>query len=130
MTDPAEAAEFAERRGRRAGRRRRQRARLHPRAGAARPRPPARDRRGLPRPLVLHGASGLPADDLVGAVAAGVVKVNVNAELRRAHLQALAAGLSEVGDDVRALQTRAIEAMARVAGEKIALLAPSARAFM
>jgi fructose-bisphosphate aldolase class II/tagatose 1,6-diphosphate aldolase GatY/KbaY len=72
-------------------------------------------------PLVLHGASGLPEEDLLGAVAAGVVKVNVNAELRRAHIEALRA---DVGDDVRALQKLAIEAMTRVAEEKIALLAP------
>ena len=51
------------------------------------------------------------------------MKVNVNAEVRRAHVQALAAGLAEAGDDVRALQQRAIDAMARVAQEKIALLA-------
>ncbi len=76
-----------------------------------------------PVPLVLHGASGLPEEDLLGAVAAGVVKVNINAELRRAHLKALAAGMPEAGDDVRALQHRAIEAMAKVAAEKIALLA-------
>ena len=76
-----------------------------------------------PVPLVLHGASGLPEEDLLGAVAAGVVKVNINAELRRAHLTALAAGMPEAGDDVRALQHRAIEAMAKIAAEKIALLA-------
>jgi ketose-bisphosphate aldolase len=76
-----------------------------------------------PVPLVLHGASGLPTDDLLGAVRAGVVKVNINAELRRAHLSALASGMPEAGDDVRALQHRAIEAMATVAAEKIGLLA-------
>jgi ketose-bisphosphate aldolase len=75
-----------------------------------------------PAPLVLHGASGLPDEDLLGAIDAGVVKVNVNAELRRAHLGALAAGLDAVGDDVRALQALAIEAMTAVAVEKIALL--------
>ena len=42
-----------------------------------------------PVPLVLHGASGLPAEDLLGAVELGVVKVNVNAELRRAYIAAL-----------------------------------------
>ena len=50
------------------------------------------------------------------------MKVNINAELRRAHLSALAAGLDAAGDDVRALQNHAIEAMAEVAAEKIALL--------
>jgi ketose-bisphosphate aldolase len=39
-------------------------------------------------PLVLHGASGLPAEQLRGAIALGVAKVNVNAELRRAYLRA------------------------------------------
>jgi ketose-bisphosphate aldolase len=124
MTDPGEAAEFAERTGVDA---------LAVAVGNVHGFTPEPVRLDLARlreiaaacsaPLVLHGASGLPAEDLVGAVAAGVVKVNVNAELRRAHLEALGAGLSEVGDDVRALQTRAIEAMARVAEEKIALLA-------
>jgi fructose-bisphosphate aldolase class II/tagatose 1,6-diphosphate aldolase GatY/KbaY len=74
-------------------------------------------------PLVLHGASGLPDEDLRGAIDAGVVKINVNAELRRAHLEAVAGALPEVGDDVRALQERAIEAMTRVAEEKIRVLA-------
>ena len=73
-----------------------------------------------PVPLVLHGASGLPAEDLLGAVELGVVKVNVNAELRRAYFGALDA---DVGDDIRKLQGIAIEAMAAVAGEKIELLA-------
>ena len=53
------------------------------------------------------------------------MKVNVNAELRRAHVGALVAGLGEIGDDVRALQHRAIEAMTAVAAEKIALLSGS-----
>ena len=55
-----------------------------------------------PVPLVLHGASGLPAEDLLGAVELGVVKVNVNAELRRAYIEALRG--ADVGDDVRKLQ--------------------------
>jgi ketose-bisphosphate aldolase len=124
MTDPAEAAEFAQRTGVDA---------LAVAVGNVHgftPEPVRLDLARLreiaaacPAPLVLHGASGLPAEDLVGAVAAGVVKVNVNAELRRAHLEALVAGLGEVGDDVRALQTLAIDAMARVAEDKIALLA-------
>jgi tagatose 1,6-diphosphate aldolase GatY/KbaY len=124
MTDPAEAAEFAQRTGVDA---------LAVAVGNVHgftPEPVRLDLARLreiaaacPAPLVLHGASGLPAEDLVGAVAAGVVKVNVNAELRRAHLEALVSGLGEVGDDVRALQTLAIDAMARVAEDKIALLA-------
>ena len=40
-------------------------------------------------PLVLHGASGLPAADLRGAAAAGIGKVNINTELRTATLAAV-----------------------------------------
>ncbi|WP_028068025.1 class II fructose-bisphosphate aldolase [Solirubrobacter soli] len=122
MTDPAEAAEFVERTGVDA---------LAVAVGNVHGFTPEPVRLDLDRlraiaavcsaPLVLHGASGLPDEDLLGAVAAGVVKVNVNAELRRAHIEALKA---DVGDDVRALQRLAIEAMTGVAEEKIALLAP------
>jgi fructose-bisphosphate aldolase class II/tagatose 1,6-diphosphate aldolase GatY/KbaY len=124
MTDPAQASEFAERTGVDA---------LAVAVGNVHGFTPEPVRLDLGRlqqiaatcraPLVLHGASGLPDEDLLGAVAAGVVKVNVNAELRRAYVQALAAGLTGAGDDVRALQRLAIDAMARVAQEKIALLA-------
>jgi ketose-bisphosphate aldolase len=75
-----------------------------------------------PTPLVLHGASGLSDEDLLGAVRCGVVKVNFNAELRRAYLSALASAVSEPGDDVRRLQRAAIQAMAEVALAKIRLL--------
>lgn len=40
-------------------------------------------------PLVLHGASGLPDEELLAAVTAGVAKVNINTELRYAFLTAL-----------------------------------------
>jgi fructose-bisphosphate aldolase class II/tagatose 1,6-diphosphate aldolase GatY/KbaY len=53
-----------------------------------------------------------------------VVKVNINAELRRAHVEALRAGLDVRGDDIRSLQRAAIDAMARVAHDRIRLLAP------
>ena len=121
MTDPAQAAEFVERTGVDA---------LAIAIGNVHgftPKPVRLDLGHLakiaaatPVPLVLHGASGLPDEDLLGAVERGVVKVNVNAELRRAHIGALKA---DVGDDVRKLQQLAIDAMAAVAAEKIELLA-------
>jgi tagatose 1,6-diphosphate aldolase GatY/KbaY len=47
----------------------------------------------VPVPLVLHGASGLPAAELEAAVGLGVAKVNVNTELRTAFIGALALAL-------------------------------------
>jgi len=44
-------------------------------------------------PLVLHGASGLPAHELHAARSLGVAKVNVNTELRAAFVGALERGL-------------------------------------
>ncbi|HWT25363.1 MAG TPA: class II fructose-bisphosphate aldolase [Solirubrobacteraceae bacterium] len=74
-------------------------------------------------PLVLHGASGLSDAELAAAVLAGVAKVNVNAELRRAYLGALRAGLADGGDDVARLQDRAVAAMRDVAAAKLTALA-------
>lgn len=51
-----------------------------------------------PAPLVLHGASGVPVDQLRTAARIGVVKFNVNTELRRAHLEAVAQGLDGAMD--------------------------------
>jgi ketose-bisphosphate aldolase len=73
-------------------------------------------------PLALHGASGLRDDELTAAVAAGVAKVNINAELRRAHLAALDAARGEGGDDIARLQSRAVDAMTKIAAERLMLL--------
>jgi ketose-bisphosphate aldolase len=74
-------------------------------------------------PLVLHGASGLPDSAITEAVAAGVAKVNINAELRRAHLDAIARALDGGNDDLVRIQQGAVDAMTAVAAEKLTLLA-------
>jgi ketose-bisphosphate aldolase len=74
-------------------------------------------------PLALHGASGLTTAELQAAVGAGIAKVNFNAELRRAAVDALAAALPEAGDDVPRLQRASIAAMQAVAEEKLRALA-------
>lgn len=74
-------------------------------------------------PLVLHGASGVTDADLAAAVARGIAKVNINAELRRAYLRALASALVQGGDDLPGLQARSIAAMSAVADAKLTLLA-------
>jgi fructose-bisphosphate aldolase class II/tagatose 1,6-diphosphate aldolase GatY/KbaY len=78
-------------------------------------------------PLVLHGASGLPDDDVLGAIQLGVAKININTELRRA----FAAGLSEAvagRDDFESILGPARRAMEAVAAEKIRLYAGAASA--
>ncbi|WP_159793075.1 class II fructose-bisphosphate aldolase [Puerhibacterium puerhi] len=57
-------------------------------------------------PLVLHGASGLPTETVRRCVAAGVGKINVNTELRRAVLECLTAeapGALEHGANIESL---------------------------
>jgi tagatose 1,6-diphosphate aldolase GatY/KbaY len=72
-------------------------------------------------PLSLHGASGIPDADLRRAIALGVVKVNVNTELREAYLAATAARLEDALEGARVLELHAAQAdaAARVAGAKL-----------
>lgn len=71
-------------------------------------------------PLVLHGASGLPRDQLRQAVRGGAAKINVNTELRRSHLGSLVPPAE--GDDLRVVRRRAIEAMDVVADRFLAVV--------
>ncbi|MFJ2172367.1 ketose-bisphosphate aldolase [Streptomyces sp. NPDC087851] len=82
----------------------------------------------VPVPLVLHGASGLPGEQLLGAVRRGVAKVNVNAELRRAYLAAVAGALPEAlpGADTVAVWTAGRDAVAATALRITETLAPGA----
>jgi tagatose 1,6-diphosphate aldolase GatY/KbaY len=80
-------------------------------------------------PLSLHGASGLPAEDVRHAVALGICKVNVNAELRERYLARLAERLPGAMDGFRLLELEAAvtDAVANVVGEKLDLLEASTR---
>jgi ketose-bisphosphate aldolase len=82
-----------------------------------------RERVGVP--LVLHGASGLPDDDIRTAVGLGVAKINVNTELRRAFLQALAGALGATTgrDDITAVTRPAVEATQALVQHKIRVFA-------
>ncbi len=75
-------------------------------------------------PLVLHGASGLPPRDVVAAIAIGVAKVNVNAEVRGAYIRALTSH-EQVGDDLAAFSDRGIAAATTVVTDKLQLFARS-----
>ncbi|MFI1848715.1 ketose-bisphosphate aldolase [Streptomyces sp. NPDC020480] len=84
----------------------------------------------VPVPLVLHGASGLPEEQLLGAVRRGVAKVNVNAELRRAYLDAMAAALPGAlpGSDVVSTWAAGREAVASTALRITRKLSPATSA--
>ena len=60
----------------------------------------ARLRAAVPVPLVLHGSSGVPPDELRAAVAAGITKVNVGTALNLAYTASLRAELAADGDVV------------------------------
>ncbi len=83
-----------------------------------------------PVPLVLHGASGVDRDVLRAAAAAGVVKFNVNTELRRAFFDALERDLPADRDGyaLARLLGAARGDVAEVAAEIAALLAGRAAA--
>jgi tagatose 1,6-diphosphate aldolase GatY/KbaY len=81
-------------------------------------------------PLSLHGASGLPSDQVRRSLAGGIVKVNVNTELRTRYLAALETGLTgwRAGSDLQSLVTAARAATAAAVAETLAQLsAPDER---
>jgi tagatose 1,6-diphosphate aldolase GatY/KbaY len=75
-------------------------------------------------PLSLHGASGLPDDDVRRAIALGVCKVNVNTELRERYLAELEAGLPAARDGLRLLDLGAgvVDGVAAVVAAKLEVL--------
>lgn len=78
--------------------------------------------RVVPVPLVLHGASGLPAVMVRQAIALGVRKFNVNTEVREAYVEALRDGLQvSESPDLLDLMHLAEEAMQAVVAAKLQL---------
>jgi fructose-bisphosphate aldolase class II len=55
----------------------------------------ARLRDALPVPLVLHGSSGVPDDELIAATSAGITKINIGTALNVAFTSAVRAHLAE-----------------------------------
>ncbi len=72
-------------------------------------------------PLVLHGVSGLPDEDVSEAIKLGVAKLNVNTELRRAFRGALLASAAAptTGDGITELLAPTIQATQEVAERMI-----------
>ncbi|MFE6101131.1 class II fructose-bisphosphate aldolase [Streptomyces laurentii] len=78
----------------------------------------------VPVPLVLHGSSGVPDDEIRAAVAAGMVKINVGTALNTAFTGAVRARLAAhpTGVDPRAYLRPAREAMAETVTSFLRLL--------
>ena len=74
-----------------------------------------------PHPLSLHGASGLPEDELHKAVSLGISKVNVNTELRAAYFECLEAELGPTSSslNLKHLGESLVEAVREVVETKL-----------
>jgi fructose-bisphosphate aldolase class II len=85
-------------------------------------------RDAVPVPLVLHGSSGVPDDELRRAVAAGMVKINVGTALNIAFTAAVRAQLDAdpAVVDPRRYVARARDAMAGVVADLLTVLATPA----
>ena len=87
-------------------------------------------RSNLEVPVVLHGASGIPDDDLATAIELGVSKVNIDTEIRGAFRD----GVKEAFDadaevtDPRKILRPAIEKMTALVRAKMVALGSSGKA--
>jgi fructose-bisphosphate aldolase class II len=84
---------------------------------------------GLDIPLVLHGSSGVPDDELTAAVAGGITKVNVGTALNQAMTGAIRAFLAEHPEAVDSRKYLSVgrEAMAGAVARIIGVLAGGGR---
>ena len=82
-------------------------------------------RTAVPVPLVLHGSSGVPDDELRAAVAAGIAKVNVGTALGKAMTAAVRSSLDDPAlVDPRKYLAPARAAMTAVVAHVLTVLAP------
>jgi tagatose 1,6-diphosphate aldolase GatY/KbaY len=82
-------------------------------------------------PLVLHGASGLPAEMISKSIALGVCKFNVNTEVRQAYLRSLKTQLDTPKlPDLLDLTSEAIDAMQTIVQEKLELFGSVGKAHL
>ncbi len=76
---------------------------------------------GVHKPLVLHGGSGIPDDQIKAAIASGIAKINVNSELRLAYSQSIRDTLARDAELIVPYQITgpAIDAIQKVVESKI-----------
>jgi tagatose 1,6-diphosphate aldolase GatY/KbaY len=88
-------------------------------------------RQRLEIPLVLHGASGLPAEMIARSIQLGVCKFNVNTEVRQAYMQTLQNQVcGQSGKDLLDVTGAAIAAMQEVIIEKLELFGSVGKAHL
>ena len=74
-------------------------------------------------PLVLHGGSGIPAEQLKAAIKNGINKINVATETKNAFMKSLAEEMKENAEiDLRKVFPRGIEAVKKLIGEKLKIV--------
>jgi fructose-bisphosphate aldolase class II len=81
-------------------------------------------------PLVLHGASGIPGDDIKKAIDIGITKINIDTEIRDAFKRGVQGFLNENPDEIdpRKILKPAIDEMIEVVRRKIRLFGASDKA--
>ena len=72
-------------------------------------------------PLSLHGASGLPEQQLAAALGGAIAKINVNTELRQRYVDVLADTLPSVSEalDLLSLGSALVSGLAQVIEGKL-----------
>ncbi|WP_029421357.1 class II fructose-bisphosphate aldolase [Alicyclobacillus macrosporangiidus] len=70
-------------------------------------------------PLVLHGGSGIPEDQIRRALKLGIAKINFDTELRLAYVAGLREGAEQYGDDPFTVVQYAQQRLREVVREKI-----------
>lgn len=73
--------------------------------------------------LSLHGGSGIPGEEIKQAIENGIVKVNINTEMRKAFKESLIKNLAENPNEaaIYKIEKPAIEAVQKVVEQKIAI---------
>ncbi|MBI4497210.1 MAG: class II fructose-bisphosphate aldolase [Chloroflexi bacterium] len=79
-------------------------------------------------PLVLHGASGIPDDQVRAAIGLGVCKFNMATQLNQGYLRAMVGAAEAAPQDLRSLLMAARRAVKAAAQERIRLFGASGRA--
>jgi len=70
-------------------------------------------------PLVLHGGSGIPKEQIRNAVRLGVSKINFDTELRLAYVSGLKMGVVDYPDDPYSAEQVAVESLRAIVRQKI-----------